>query len=85
MSKGRGTFKVIASGNTYPVREDLKSWAFRWDPDKKAWTRDQVSEQERRQFEGNVDNGPWDGVELEFEEEPITEMDRILGIDGEKV
>ena len=69
-------YKVVARGNTYKIRDDLKSWAFQWDGDRKVWTRDCVSEFERRQWESKVENGPWDGVELEFE--PQTELDRIL-------
>ena len=63
------TYTVKAAGKTYPIREDLKGWKFRYDSKTKTWSRDQVSEQERRQFEGNVDNGPWDDVDLEFKEE----------------
>lgn len=66
------TYTVVAGGNTFPIRENLKSWAFRWDDARKAWTRDCVSEFERRQWEGMAENGPRNGVELEFEEEGIS-------------
>ena len=72
------TYTVVASGNTFPIREDLKSWAFQWDQEKKVWKRDCVSEFERRCFEGERDDGSWDGVELEFEEEKREEWEKHL-------
>ena len=70
------TYRVVARGLTYPVREDLKAWAFRWDG--KVWRRDCVSEFERRQWEQMVEHGTWLGVDLAFEEEPKDEIDRAL-------
>ena len=63
------TYKCVASGDTYPVKDSLRSWAFTFNPASKTWHRDCVSENERRRFEGEVENGQWVGVELEFEEE----------------
>ena len=62
-------YSCRAGGKTYHVRESLKSWAFRWNSNESIWTRDHVSEFERRQFENEVANGDWGQVELEFEEE----------------
>ena len=72
------TYKVIARGDTYKIREDLKSWAFQWDGKRKVWTRDCVDESERRQWENSVEHGDWNGIELEFEEEPKDALDRAL-------
>ena len=63
------TYTCVASGNTYPIREDLKSWAFHWDGATKTWKRECVSENERRKWEWEVSDGTWRGVELAFEEE----------------
>ena len=72
------TYKVVARGDTYKVRQDLKDHAFCWDGTRKAWTRDCVSEFERRQWENSVEHGDWNGVELEFEEEPKDAIDRAI-------
>ena len=63
------TYTVVASGSTYPIRDDLKSWAFQYDGRTKTWKLDCVSEQQRRHFESEVSDGTWSGVELAFEEE----------------
>jgi len=64
------TYRCIARGKTFHVREYLKSWGFDWDGENKTWHTGCVSEWQRRMFEENVSGGAWDGVVLEFEEEP---------------
>ena len=59
-------YPVIATGNTYPVREDMQNWAFFWDVEKRAWINENASALEKFLFERKVIGGKWLGVELEF-------------------
>ena len=69
-------FTVKASGNTYPVREDLQSWAFGWKPEEGCWVREGADEHDCEFFQMKVDNPdhdmktPWTGVKLELLPEP---------------
>lgn len=36
--------RYVATGNTYPHRERFRSFAWHWDPDRKAWIEDNGSE-----------------------------------------
>lgn len=36
--------RYVATGNTYPHREKLASWAWHWVPERKAWIEDNGSE-----------------------------------------
>lgn len=65
MTEGR--VRVIATGRTFPVKEDLKSWGFRWDTTRDAWTAF-ATQGECSLFRHNVSNGSWEGVDLEFVE-----------------
>ncbi len=73
--KHRGTYTVIATGRTFPIKEDLKSWGFRWLDGQ--WVRAEAEQSEMNLFKHNVSSGAWDGVDLDIIEEP--EIDRILG------
>lgn len=66
----KGTYTVIAAGKTYPVAADLKSWAFRWDHQRKVWFKRTASAGECDMFKRMADGGAWDGVELEIIKEP---------------
>ena len=69
-------FTVKASGNTYPVREDLQSWAFGWKPEQGCWVREGADEHDVEFFQMKVANPdldmkvPWTGVHLELIPEP---------------
>ena len=69
-------FTVKANGKTYPVREDLQSWAFFWHPAEGCWIREGVDEQDVGFFQLKVNNPnndlniPWTGVTLELIPEP---------------
>ena len=80
--KGEGVkyFTVKATGNTYPVKDDLQSWAFFWKPEEKAWVRECCDgDMERRLFENKVKGKAglinWPGVVLTFIEEPRPKRD----------
>ena len=59
-------YTIVATGNTYPVKDDLQSWAFFWDADKRAWINECASEFERFLFGRFVADGDWSGVKLEI-------------------
>ena len=64
----KDTFTCFATGNTYPVKEDLKSWGFQWcDDGSKCWTLEYCSAWDRFLFERKVMVGKWPGVILEFQ------------------
>jgi hypothetical protein len=46
MGSWTGTKRFVATGDTYPHRETLTSWAWHWDPDRKAWIEDNGSEED---------------------------------------
>ncbi len=33
-------FRYVATGDTYPHRETFTSWAWHWNPERKAWIED---------------------------------------------
>ncbi len=55
-----------ATGNTYPVKDDLQSWGFFWKPEEKTWMAECVSAWEKFLFERHVADGDWPDVELQF-------------------
>jgi len=59
-------YDVIATGNTYPVKDKLQSWAFFWKPKEKFWFNGCASAFEKFIFERYVTNGDWPGVTLKF-------------------
>lgn len=64
------TFKCEASGSgTFAAKEEMKSWGFIWDADKKTWMRACVDQAERTLFERNARDGTWPDVVLQFTEE----------------
>ena len=70
-------FTVKATGKTYPVREDLQSWAFFWNAEQRCWIREGVDEHDVGFFQMKVNNPtccglkiPWTGVILELIPEP---------------
>lgn len=67
---------VVATGNTYPIKEDLSSWAFFWNAQRKVWIREGVDDDDKRLFSAFVSGIPgknlkpkWPGVRLTFFEE----------------
>jgi len=62
----KNLFVVIASGRTFPVKDDLKSWDFNWDKDRQLWIAVGVDEATCALFRHKVSSGEWDEVELEF-------------------
>ena len=59
-------YTCIATGKTFPIKDDLQSWAFFWDVEKKVWINDCVTEWEKFLFERYVIDGKWLGVNLKF-------------------
>jgi len=59
-------YDCIATGNTYPVKDRLQSWAFFWKPEQKAWINEYVCAWEKFLFERYVADGKWTGVKLKF-------------------
>jgi len=37
--------KIIVSGDTYPIKEILKLYKLRWDPKRRVWYKDEMSEE----------------------------------------
>lgn len=67
-------YTCIATGNTYPVKDDFQTWGFFWSPEKKAWESECTTEWEKFLFERYVADNDWPGVKLEFtKEEAIKE------------
>lgn len=67
----RDTFICFATGNTYPIKEDLKLYAFQWcDDGSKSWTLEYCSAWDRFLFERKVADGNWPGVILKFVPQP---------------
>ena len=58
-----------ATGNTHPVKEDLRCWGFFWDTEKNTWTVGFVSAWLKFIFESKVADGDWPGVILKFTKE----------------
>lgn len=58
--------KVTATGRTYGIKDDLKSWGFRWQGG--AWVKECATLGEANLFRHNVSSGTWDGVDLEIDE-----------------
>ena len=82
----KNRFTCFATGSTYPVKEDLKSWGFQWcDDGSKCWTLECCSEWDKFLFERKVIDGKWSGVILEFKKtEPLfsdEEVDKFLKAD----
>ena len=73
-------YTVIATGQTYPVREDLQSWGFFWRESDKAWVREGADEHDTEFFQLKVLNPdhdfkcPWPGVILKLVPEPECEL-----------
>lgn len=64
------TYRCTASGHgTFKAKDELKSWGFGWDKDRKVWTVACVEEDLKQLFESNVTDGTWKQVVLEFTEE----------------
>lgn len=59
-------YTVEATGNTYPVKDDMQSWGFFWNAEKRAWINECTSEFEKFLFERHVIEGDWLGVILNF-------------------
>ncbi len=83
--KHRGTYTVIATGRTFPVKDDLRSWAFTWDHLRKAWIATGVEQGSMNLFKHNVSSGEWEGVDLEITEEPESDIDRIMREAGDSL
>lgn len=61
------TFYICdATGNTWPIKEDLKKLGFKWDKAMSRWSCMAVSERERGLFTMKVQSGAWKGVTLQF-------------------
>ena len=69
------SYNCFATGNTYAVKEDLKSYGFIWCAEDKSWTIEYTSEWDKFIYERKVADGKWAGVILEFRkaEQIVTE------------
>lgn len=65
----RGTYTVTATGNTFECKESLKEWGFKYNSEKKSWTRESATAGEVSLFKRCVSDGTWDGVELDIVQE----------------
>lgn len=63
------TYYCVASGKTFPIKEELKKRGFVFMSATKTWSRAGVLESERRDWEDEVSDGSWHGVVLEFDKE----------------
>ena len=63
---GTAFYTVYATGNTFPIKDDLQSWGFFWDADNRRWTNECASEFERFIFELHLADNEWPGIDLEF-------------------
>ena len=50
--------KLVVSGDTYPIKDDLKLMGFKWDPEKKAWVGEADPDELKEKLVGEL------GVEL---------------------
>ncbi len=65
----RKLFRVVATGETYRVKHELKEHGFGWDRDAKHWIAIHVTEGEVNMFRGWTRGAEWEGVELTVTEE----------------
>ena len=70
MDNNEDYYTTEATGNTYPVKDELQSWAFFWNAETKMWINECTSEFEKFLFERHVIDGDWPGVILNFIHEP---------------
>lgn len=77
MISNNDRFTVIANGNTFPCKQELKSWGFQWVQEKKHWVLGCCDGGEVQMFKNYVSLGRW-GVKLEITKEEKTDLDRIL-------
>lgn len=71
-------YTVEATGNTYPIKEDLQSWAFFWNPERKVWINECVSEFEKFLFERMVIDGEWPSVKFTFTNNHLEEWEKNI-------
>lgn len=57
------------SGNTFPIKESLKSWACTYDGHKRIWWKECCSAFDKFIFAQNVAEGRWRGVKLTFKKQ----------------
>jgi hypothetical protein len=78
-------YTTEATGNTYPIKDKLQSWAFFWNPEKRAWINECTSEFEKFLFERHVIDGDWPGVKLSFIHNHLDKWEKEIGGQNETI
>ncbi|GAI90850.1 unnamed protein product [marine sediment metagenome] len=60
-------FTVTATGNTYRVKHQLKSWGFRWDPHLRAWVNLKADTWRLNDYMKLISSSYWRGINLACE------------------
>lgn len=65
---------VVATGRTYPIKDQLQSWAFYWNAARRAWIAECVESTVLQYFMSSVSRGRWPGITLtcELEEDKFS-------------
>lgn len=66
MSHIETVYVCDATGNTWPIKDELKNHGFRWDSGMKQWSALAVSEREKALFMMKIQSRAWNGVTLKF-------------------
>ena len=82
-------YDIVAFGDTFNVREDLKAWNFTWDSLERLWTRHGAPAYEKVLFEQQMNDKAWPNIRFTFYKNPITlkeskESDKINKTKGDK-
>lgn len=62
-------YRIVATGKTYPIKDELVSWDFRWSHDDKQWAANHVAQGTMNLLKNRVSSGAWEDVELHITEE----------------
>lgn len=62
-------FTVTATGDTFSIKDELKSWGFAWVGDEKAWVKPGCDEGQVNLFRHWARAEEWDGVNLDVRED----------------
>lgn len=62
-------YRIVATGKTYPIKDQLVSWNFRWDHAGKEWIARGVAQGTMNLLKHRVSSGAWEDVDLHITEE----------------
>lgn len=60
----KDTYTIILTGNTYPIKDKLQSWAFCWKAKNRTWVSEYAGAWEKFLFGRYIVDGAWPGVKM---------------------